>query len=269
MEDRSIHPLPRIDPKRNATDNTGCPTLCPSPPTRHPEQNETWFALVRRGDCDFVTKAREVQRLGAKALIVGSRDESLLSMSAKGRHITLPHPDTHYNTENFVWRFLPSIIIHSLPCHFCRRPEETTHPTFTYLPHSSREALTSISLTLSRRAILLRMVSKQFPRGWSENLLGNGTRMCLPVITIISTELVPAVIFTSALVRRHPLDQFCPSSSSSPFLPYLPSVHFWSTAHEQPGRHVSNARPRTSFATCPVGCGMAPSGRRTVAPGTV
>ncbi len=115
MEDRLIHPLPpmsplsiypRIDPKRNATDNTGCPTLCPSTPTRHPEQNETWFALVRRGDCDFVTKAREVQRLGAKALIVGSRDESLLSMSAKGGHIALLHPYTHYNTENFVWRVL-------------------------------------------------------------------------------------------------------------------------------------------------------------------
>ena len=115
MEDRLIHPLPpisplsiypRIDPKRNATDNTGCPMLCPSPPTRHPEQNETWFALVRRGDCDFVTKAREVQRLGAKALIVGSRDESLLSMSAKGRYIALLHPCTHYNTENFVWPVL-------------------------------------------------------------------------------------------------------------------------------------------------------------------
>src|SRR5258708_36356567 len=110
MEDRLTHPPPmsplpihpRIDPRRNATDNTGCPMLCPSPPTRHPEQNETWFALVRRGECDFITKAREVQRLGAKALIVGSLDESLLSMSSRGRLIVHPHPFTHYNTKNFV-----------------------------------------------------------------------------------------------------------------------------------------------------------------------
>jgi len=46
------------------------------------------------------------------------------------------------------------------------------------------------------------MVSKQSPRGWSVNLLGNGVRTYLPVITIISTELVPAVIFALALVRR-------------------------------------------------------------------
>jgi len=76
--------------------------LCPSPPTRHPEQNETWFALVRRGDCDFITKAREVQRLGAKALIVGSQDENLLSMSSRGRSIALLHKYKHPSTDNFV-----------------------------------------------------------------------------------------------------------------------------------------------------------------------
>ena len=117
MEDRLTHTpppptlpsssstYPQIDPKRNATDNTGCPMLCPSPPARHPEQNETWFALVRRGECDFITKAREVQRLGAKALIVGSLDESLLSMSSRGRSIVLPHPFTlRYSSPSSISR---------------------------------------------------------------------------------------------------------------------------------------------------------------------
>ena len=114
---------------------------------------------------------------------------------------------------------------HLLSFPFRRRPKETTHLTSTYLRHSSREVLTSISLTLSRRAIQLRMVSKQSPRGWSVNLLGNGTRTCLPVIPITSTELVSIVIFASVLVRGLPLDRSCLSSSFSPFLPYLLSVH--------------------------------------------
>lgn len=64
--------------------NVGCPTLCPTAPNRHPSATATWIALVRRGECDFVKKSREAQRLGAKAIVVGSLDESLLSMSSRG-----------------------------------------------------------------------------------------------------------------------------------------------------------------------------------------
>ncbi|KXN88098.1 hypothetical protein AN958_07557 [Leucoagaricus sp. SymC.cos] len=54
--------------------NTGCPILCtvgPHMPT------DTWIALVQRGDCEFVKKVREAQRLGAKAVVVGGDDPAI------------------------------------------------------------------------------------------------------------------------------------------------------------------------------------------------
>ncbi|KAG6829507.1 hypothetical protein H0H92_004309 [Tricholoma furcatifolium] len=48
--------------------NTGCPDLCLSGPNR---PTEPWIALVQRGECEFVRKVREAQRLGAKAVVVG------------------------------------------------------------------------------------------------------------------------------------------------------------------------------------------------------
>ncbi|TFK70915.1 hypothetical protein BDN72DRAFT_958424 [Pluteus cervinus] len=51
--------------------NTGCPDLClsgDSAPT------ETWIALVQRGQCEFVKKVREAQRLGARGVVVGGQD---------------------------------------------------------------------------------------------------------------------------------------------------------------------------------------------------
>ena len=60
----------------------GCPDLCVDG-TQQPEQSETWIALVQRGGCPFVDKARQAQRLGAKAVVVGGdRDspDALLNM---------------------------------------------------------------------------------------------------------------------------------------------------------------------------------------------
>ncbi|KAJ3557042.1 hypothetical protein NP233_g11837 [Leucocoprinus birnbaumii] len=54
--------------------NTGCPSLCivgPRKPT------DTWIALVQRGECEFVKKVREAQRLGAKAVVVGGDDPAI------------------------------------------------------------------------------------------------------------------------------------------------------------------------------------------------
>lgn len=59
--------------------NTGCPSLCPLP-KRRPDPTESWLALVQRGSCDFASKAREAQRLGARALIVGGRDPAETGM---------------------------------------------------------------------------------------------------------------------------------------------------------------------------------------------
>ncbi|KAI0632329.1 hypothetical protein C8Q77DRAFT_1059919 [Trametes polyzona] len=59
----------------------GCPELCTS--GHEPEPTDTWIALVQRGGCPFVEKARQAQRLGARAVVVGGdRDnpDALLNM---------------------------------------------------------------------------------------------------------------------------------------------------------------------------------------------
>ncbi|KAJ3553980.1 hypothetical protein NM688_g3339 [Phlebia brevispora] len=53
----------------------GCPDLCVSGP-HQPERTEAWIALVQRGGCPFVEKARQAQTLGAKAVVVGGDKEN-------------------------------------------------------------------------------------------------------------------------------------------------------------------------------------------------
>lgn len=55
------------------TKNLGCPRLC-TIGEYVPDPSEPWIALVQRGECAFVDKAREAQRLGAGAVIVGGDD---------------------------------------------------------------------------------------------------------------------------------------------------------------------------------------------------
>lgn len=58
------------DRPTDTPDNLGCPKVCVAGPYE-PDSNEPWIALVQRGGCQFVEKAREAQRLGAKAIVVG------------------------------------------------------------------------------------------------------------------------------------------------------------------------------------------------------
>lgn len=60
----------------------GCPHLCVSGP-HQPDSSEAWIALVQRGGCPFVEKARQAQKLGAKAVVVGgdrANPDALLNM---------------------------------------------------------------------------------------------------------------------------------------------------------------------------------------------
>ncbi|KAI0826857.1 hypothetical protein BC628DRAFT_1319633 [Trametes gibbosa] len=60
----------------------GCPELCTNG-ENEPETMDTWIALVQRGGCPFVEKARQAQKLGARAVVVGGdRDnpDALLNM---------------------------------------------------------------------------------------------------------------------------------------------------------------------------------------------
>jgi hypothetical protein len=58
------------DKPTDTPDNLGCPKVCVGGPYK-PDPNDPWVALVQRGGCQFVDKAREAQRLGAKAIVVG------------------------------------------------------------------------------------------------------------------------------------------------------------------------------------------------------
>lgn len=76
--------------------NNGCPKLCLSGP-RHP--TETWIALIQRGQCEFVKKVREAQRLGAKAVVVGGEDpertgypDMLVNMYSPGQFYASARP---------------------------------------------------------------------------------------------------------------------------------------------------------------------------------
>jgi hypothetical protein len=78
--------------------NLGCPSLCSIDPNI-PERLEPWIALVQRGACQFVSKAREAQRLGAKAVVVGGEDpdisgkpDTLVNMFSPGSSC---HPYRH------------------------------------------------------------------------------------------------------------------------------------------------------------------------------
>ena len=72
----------------------GCPELCIGG-DRKPEDADTWIALVQRGGCPFVEKARQAQKLGAKAVVVGGdRDnpDALLNMFSESESATHLHP---------------------------------------------------------------------------------------------------------------------------------------------------------------------------------
>ena len=68
------------DTPTDTPDNLGCPKVCVAGPYK-PDSNDPWIALVQRGGCQFVDKAREAQRLGAKAIVVGGDNPDLYGNS--------------------------------------------------------------------------------------------------------------------------------------------------------------------------------------------
>ena len=71
--------------------NIGCPSVCLDGP-HEPDPEEPWIALVQRGGCQFVEKAREAQRLGAKAVVVGG-----------------DNPDIYGNPDTLVNMYSPGV----------------------------------------------------------------------------------------------------------------------------------------------------------------
>jgi hypothetical protein len=80
--------------------NLGCPKLCITGPNE-PEQKDTWIALVQRGECQFVDKVREAQRLGANAVVVGG-----------------DNPEISGYPDSLVNMYSPGTTFHSTRCHW-------------------------------------------------------------------------------------------------------------------------------------------------------
>ena len=78
--------------------NLGCPPLCISGP-HEPDRGDTWIALVQRGECEFVSKVREAQRLGANAVVVVG-----------------DNPDTSGNPDALVNMYSPGTILRNYLC---------------------------------------------------------------------------------------------------------------------------------------------------------
>lgn len=86
----------------------GCPDLCISG-EHQPDNTEKWIALVQRGGCPFVEKARQAQRLGARAVVVGgdkANPDALLNMYSEGEYLFLQIFSSPYPCSPF---FLPQL----------------------------------------------------------------------------------------------------------------------------------------------------------------
>ncbi|KZO99615.1 transferrin receptor ectodomain, apical domain-containing protein, partial [Calocera viscosa TUFC12733] len=82
-----------------------CPPLCPHYPFPHLE-NEGWIALIQRGECSFVEKVREAQRLGAVGVVVGGhekgRDDELITMYSPGDATDIGIPSCYITFESYT-----------------------------------------------------------------------------------------------------------------------------------------------------------------------
>ena len=99
--------------KFDADPELGCPELCVNG-SRRPDNDERWIALVQRGGCPFVEKARQAQRLGARAIVVGgdkANPDALLNMYSEGEFILSAKHDP-YRLHHLSWRPFRA-------CHLC------------------------------------------------------------------------------------------------------------------------------------------------------
>ena len=151
--------------------NLGCPSLCVIDPNI-PERLEPWIALVQRGACQFVSKAREAQRLGAKAIVVGGEDPSI---SGK--------PDTLVNMFSPGASFQP--FSHSALSHMFRI-EDASDVTIaaTYIKYSSYLELYSLIAASNTSQAGLKtvslLISSEFSAWqWYSYVIGPRARLTL------------------------------------------------------------------------------------------
>ncbi|KAH9065299.1 hypothetical protein EDB87DRAFT_1555441 [Lactarius vividus] len=146
--------------------NLGCPSLCSIDPDI-PQRLEPWIALVQRGACQFVSKAREAQRLGAKAIVVGGEDPDI---SGK--------PDTLVNMFS---------------------PEDASDVTIaaTYIKYSSYAELYSLISTSNTSQAGLKTVSLLIRSEFS------AWQWYSPILTFLTILFIPSSLtFLTLVIHR-------------------------------------------------------------------
>ncbi|KAI9443334.1 hypothetical protein H4582DRAFT_2072391 [Lactarius indigo] len=146
--------------------NLGCPSLCSIDPDI-PQRLEPWIALVQRGACQFVSKAREAQRLGAKAIVVGGEDPDI---SGK--------PDTLVNMFS---------------------PEDASDVTIaaTYIKYSSYAELYSLIATSNTSQAGLKTVSLLIRSEFS------AWQWYSPILTFLTILFIPSSLtFLTLVIHR-------------------------------------------------------------------
>ncbi|KAH8109290.1 hypothetical protein DFH11DRAFT_1548417 [Phellopilus nigrolimitatus] len=101
----------------NLSTNLGCPKLCPAG-GHMPEPEESWIAIVQRGNCSFVDKVREAQRFGAKAVVIGGDDpdvsgnpNALVNMYSQSDASDVKIPSTFIKYSDYM--YLTNLIVSS------------------------------------------------------------------------------------------------------------------------------------------------------------
>jgi len=146
--------------------NLGCPSLCSIDPNIT-QRLEPWIALVQRGSCQFVSKAREAQRLGAKAIVVGGEDPDI---SGK--------PDTLVNMFS---------------------PEDASDVTIaaTYIKYSSYAELYSLIATSNTSQAGLKTVSLLISSEFS------AWQWYSPILTFLTILFIPSSLtFLTLVIHR-------------------------------------------------------------------
>ncbi|KAF8230079.1 hypothetical protein L208DRAFT_140471 [Tricholoma matsutake] len=144
--------------------NSGCPLLCINGPN---QPTEPWIALVQRGNCEFVKKVREAQRLGARAVVVGGENPDVSG-----------YPDTLVNMYS---------------------PEDSSDVTIaaTYIKYSDYVRLSHLIETSKTSHSGLRTLSLLITAEYS------AWEWYSPIITFVIILLLPsALTFITLLIHR-------------------------------------------------------------------
>ncbi|KAJ7600866.1 hypothetical protein C8J56DRAFT_911488 [Mycena floridula] len=146
--------------------NDGCPRLCVNGP-HQPDPTESWIALVQRGKCEFVSKVREAQRLGARAVVVGGQDPEVSGL-----------PDTLVNMFS---------------------PDDSTDVTIaaTFIKYSDYSELSSLIATSNTSHSGLRTLSLLITADYS------AWDWYSPILTFVVILLLPSILtFITIFVHR-------------------------------------------------------------------